>query len=243
MGPHVSLGVVFGRLRNPLERSDLGQNLLEQTALAEQFEAAARCAFSEEFRKLLANPFRGNRVDLSSEPPNGRESSGFDLISESRRETYGAKHAEFILEEATSGITNGPHNVRAQILLTANVIEHFPGVVAHQQPVDGEVPPRNILLCGGRENDFIRVPAVGITNVPPKRGHFHLVASARYQNNSELRAYAYALWKQLQHRCRLCIGCDVVVRGLASEQQIAHATADEKCLVTLAYERIADRIG
>ena len=113
---------------------------------------------------------------------------GFDFEAKARGEAHCAHHAEFIFCEAPVRLADSSNHVRLEISLPADVVEHFAGVVAHQQAVDGKVAALHVFLRHLRINHAVRVPAIAVTNVRAEGGHFDFQSVARNQNHAELRA-------------------------------------------------------
>ena len=58
-----------------------------------------------------------------------------------------------------------------------------------------------------------------------------------------MRADIEAVREELQDFGGSGVGGDIIIGGIAPEKDIAHAAADEEGLVTMALERVANRIG
>src|SRR5207249_6893084 len=65
---------------------------------------------------------------------------------------------------AAIGIANGANQARVQVLLSADEVQYFAGVVPHQQPIDCEVPSLDVFLRRLRINH-----AVGMTRSEERR--------------------------------------------------------------------------
>ena len=81
------------------------------------------------------------------------------------------------------------------------------------------------------------MPAVGIANVGAKRRHFDLHSILNHQNHAESRADREAVRKKFLHAFRPRIRANVIVRGLAAQFQIAHASAHQIGLMTVSAKR------
>jgi len=145
--------------------------------------------------------------------------------------------------EAAVRLADSSNHVRLEIALPADVVEHFAGVVADQQAVDGKVAALHVLLRHLRINHAVRVTAVAVTYVRAEGSHFDFQSVTRNQDYAELRADRNAFRKQLYYLFRRCIRGHVVVGGLAAKQQIAHAATHKQRLVAVAAERVANRVG
>jgi hypothetical protein len=78
------------------------------------------------------------------------------------------------------------------------------------------------------------MPAVSGADVRPKRSYFHMLAVARHDDYTELRAHCHRLGKQGNDAIGRRVGADVIVRRLAPEQQIAHTASNQEGLMTFA---------
>jgi hypothetical protein len=106
--------------------------------------------------------------------------------------------------------------------------------VAHKQAVDCEVATGYVLPRVGGENDLIRVPAIGIADLTAKGSHFDFSRSAENLHNSELRANREALREQLQDPFREGVRGDVVIGGLAANENIPHTAPDKERFMAMA---------
>src|SRR5260370_7551930 len=132
----------------------------------------------------------------------GAKSLGFDSESEARGEPHGAHHAELIFLETAIGFADGANDLRVEVSLSADEVEHFAAVVAHQQTVDGEVAALHILLRHFRINHAVRVPAVAVAHVRTERGNLDFQPIPWNQNHAELLTYCDTFRKQCRALAR-----------------------------------------
>jgi len=99
--------------------------------------------------------------------------------SRNARKANRAKHAQFILGEAAFGIADGADEPSVKILLAADVVEDLPGIVAHQQAVDGEIAAGDVFLRCFGVNHAIGMPAIGIAHIGAKVATSTLAVSRR----------------------------------------------------------------
>ncbi len=175
---------------------------------------------------------------------NGGEGGGFDGVVEARGKANRAQHAQFVFGETPFGIADGADEPSLKIVLAADIIEDFSGIVAHQQAVDGEITAGDVFLrCLGVKH-AIGMAAVGIAQVGAKGGDFDLGGIARNKNNAELRADSDASGEKLQDTLRSSVGGHVVIGGLALKQTgRAHSRRRAAPDGPWRTERIANRIG
>ena len=69
------------------------------------------------------------------------------------------------------------------------------------------------------------------------------VISHRHQHHSKLRAHRVGFGKDPHDLVGRGVGGDVVIGGLAAEQQIAHASANEVCLVAVLAQSANNLLG
>ena len=88
--------------------------------------------------------------------------------------------------------------------------------------------------------------AVAVADVAAEGGDFDRVAaviSHRHQHDSKLRAHRVGFGKDPHHLVGRGVGGDVVIGGLAAEQQVAHASADEVGLVAVLAQSANNLFG
>ncbi len=251
MNPHIPFRMKLRRLLDAFHRSDFGKDLLEEPRFIQQFERAAGSTFREQLRKLLANALRRNphtggrhcqrevwpearEFDRSSMFTNRAECSRFDLESEARGESHRAHHAQFIFPETAIRLADGANDFRFEVGLSANVVEHFAAVVAHQQTVDGKVAPLHVLLRRFRINHAVRVAAIAIAHVRAEGRNLNFHSIAGNQDHTELCADGNALRKKCRYLFGRGVGGYVVIGRLAAEKQVAHTSAHKQRLITVA---------
>src|SRR5580704_5148567 len=87
------------------------------------------------------------------------------------------------------------------------------------------------------------MPAIGVGNVGTKGGDFDFVDIAGDEHNTEPGAHAQAFGEDAHDLIRSGVGGDIVIGGLATQQNIAHTTTYEQRLIAIALEYFANRIG
>jgi len=243
VNPNVALRMILGRLRYTFHSGDFRQELLEKAGIVQKLKAAACGAFREELGQFFTDAFGGDDVNFWGQLLNGREGGRFDGIVEASGKTNRPQHTQFVFIETAFGITDGADDPGLQIVLAAHVVEDLAGIVAHQQTVDGEVAAGHVFLGRFGVDHAIGMPAVGVTHIGAKGGDFDLACIARDKNDAELRADSHASREKMQDTVRSGVGGYVVISGLAIQEDIAHTATDEQRLVTVADQRVADRIG
>src|SRR4029077_2199800 len=136
-----------------------------------------RMAFGQHARKLFAHPLARDDSDLFREVPDRRKRSGIDLILESRRKSHCTQHSQFVLTEASSRVANRSNDSGIEVLASTDKIKNLAAQWVQQHPVDGKVPPCNILLWRFTEANLVGMPAIGIPDIAAEGRHFD---SARF---------------------------------------------------------------
>ena len=156
--------------------------------------------------------------------------------SEAGSKAHAPQHAQFVFCEAVVGVPNGTDQTGTQVLHAAHDVQD--GVVGWVQhhAVDGEVATLYVLLRTGGKAHCVRAPSVGVGAITAKGSDFgyDLLAARPLtadQDNTKMRAYGKGLLEHGKHLIRRGTGGDVEVLGLAAQQQVAHATANEIGLV------------
>ncbi len=70
--------------------------------------------------------------------------------------------------------------------------------------------------------------AIGVGMIAAEGGDLHAI----HQHHAELGAHQLSPGKELKQLVRPSIGCDIIVLRFASQDQIAHTTADQPRLET-----------
>ena len=114
-----------------------------------------------------------------------------------------------------------------------------------KQCVHREIAPLHIFLRRFRIHHVIRMASIRVTHVRAKRCDFHLQVGAfagifRDHDHAEFRADGEAIRKKLLDAIRRGIGGHIVIRGFASQQNVAHAAAHEIGLMPCRSQRAAN---
>jgi hypothetical protein len=112
-----------------------------------------------------------------------------------------------------------------------DVIEDLAGRWVHHQAVDGEVAAQHVFARLRFEVDRAGPAAVAVLVIAAEGRDFHLRFTVADEHDAEMRAYLSGIRKQAHDTIGRRIGRDVEVLGCDAEQQVAHASADQPCLV------------
>ena len=230
-------------LRDTLHGGDFRENLDEKAEFIQKFESAPGLALGEQLGEILAKALSGDNTNFVGVFADGSEGCGFDGVAEARGETDGTEHAEFVFGESAGRFADSPDDFGGEIIAAADEIEDFTGVVAHEKAVNGEIAALDVFFGRLGIDDLVGMAAIGVTEVGAKRGDFDFEGILADEDYAELCADVQTLGEKPQNFLRRCICCHVEIRGLALEEDVANASANEKGLVPLALERGANRIG
>ena len=116
-----------------------------------------------------------------------------------------------------------------QVLPPAHVIDYLIVDLARlqrieEQSVDGKVASFGIFLGGG-ETHAGGMPTIDIFRIGTKRGDFNHAAVVSHEDDAERRPDRLGIGKQRSHAIGRSIGGHIPILGLASEEQIVHASA------------------
>jgi hypothetical protein len=173
VNPHIALRVKLRRLLHALHCRNLRQNLTEKPGLLQQFEGSACSPFGQHLRQFFAHAFGRDLLNFSDVPANGTEGRLLDCEAEPRRETDRSHHPQLVFGKAAIGIADGANHTRVEVLLSADEVQYFAGVVPHQQAIDSEVPSLHVFLRSLRINHAVGMTPVAITKVRTKRGDLY----------------------------------------------------------------------
>ena len=85
--------------------------------------------------------------------------------------------------------------------------------------------------------------AIGVAHVGAKRGHLDLRGIVDNNDHAKLRAHREAAGKELLHALGGGVGRNVVVGGLAAEQEVANTPAHQISLMASGAQVAADSLG
>ena len=158
---------------------------------------------------------------------------------ESRGEPHGPEHAEPVLLEPALRIPDRPDEPELQIPHAAHMVDRVLGPGDLQEPVDREVPALYVLplvdgVCHG-----VRPPAVAVSVVPPKRGHFGDVVAVGHSDHAVAATELPRAREDRDHLVGKGACRDVAILHLQAQLLVADAAANPVGLVT-ATDQFAD---
>src|SRR5205823_4136417 len=143
------------------------------------------------------------------------------------------QHAQVVFSESLLRIADGANDLCFQVSLTTNVVKDLVLDGIEQQAVDRKIATLNVFLRRLSEAHLVGMPSIAVADVTAISGNLNLerlfavLRADDHQHNAELRAYSNAFGKDAQHSIGLSVSRDIIVRRFATEQQIAHASADK----------------
>ncbi len=225
--PHVAFGMVFGRLSHSLHGRHFGQDVAQQVALFQQLEAAPRAAFGQDVHQFVAHALGRHRPDERVVRADGRHCRRLNREAQARGKPHGPQQPQMVLAKSEAGVADGSHHAPLQVRAAAHVVQHVPAVRVHQQAIDGEVAPPDILARIAFEAHGRRMPPVVVIVVAAERGHLHLREHVAYQHHAKRRAHPAGIGEQIHDAVGPRIRRDVEILGARFEQQVADATAHQ----------------
>jgi hypothetical protein len=220
-----AFGVVIGRLIADDGGENLGEDLLEQTAFAEQVQSARGVGRPEEFQEFLADALGADVEDLRGAGLERGEGFGFDLKIKLRGEAHGAQEAEIIFGETFGGRADGAKEFGAQIAFAADPVVQLLRDGVEEKAVDGEIAAGGVGL-GVAEGDLFRMAAVLVIGLGAEGGDLEFAAGIEDDEDAELAADGNGAREKGLDLGGESGGGDVVVLGIAAEEAVADAAAD-----------------
>src|SRR6267154_4839651 len=203
------------RLLDPLHGDDFRQHLGKKPGFVQKLEPPPGRAFGQQLRKFITQTLRRNLIDLARMPAYGIERLRLNFEPEPSGEAYRSQQAQLVLAETAIRFADGPDDPSPQISLPFNIIEHFAGVVTHQQPVNREIAPLYVFFRAAREHYGVWMASVRITDVSTEGCHLHLYSVSIHSDDAKLCPDRYAIGKQRHYLIGSGVGRHVVIRRSA----------------------------
>ncbi len=174
----------------------------------------------------------------------------FNRVAEPSGEAHRPHHAQLVFFEALLGAADGADDAGAEIRAAADEIEHLIRLGIEQEGIDCKVATLDVFFGGLGVDHLVGVAAVRVAHVGAERRDFHLnrflswvghfSRICRDDDYPKLRSDGQTAGEKLLDAIRRGVGGYVIVDRLAAEENVAHATADEVCLVTGGAQGSAD---
>ncbi len=148
-------------------------------------------------------------------PAYGIERFRLDFETEASGEAHCPQQSQLVLAKTAPWFADCPDNPGRQISLPFNIIEHFAGVVTHQQPVNREIASLYVFFRAAREHYGVWMASVRITDVSAEGCHLHLYSISIHSDDAKLCPDRYAIGKQHHYLIGSGVGRHVVIRRSA----------------------------
>src|SRR5579863_1641362 len=125
---------------------DSRQERGEESATAQNLEAARSVTGEKELQRLIEEPRRGHRRKKLAQGPEGARGGGIDVESELRLEARGAQHPHWVLAVARLGIADETELARGNVLDAAHVVPNGKVGDVVVERVGGEIAPPDVLI-------------------------------------------------------------------------------------------------
>src|SRR5262249_54225828 len=224
------------RLLNALHAFDFRQDLLQRTSVVEQLKCSPRAPLGEHLQAFVANALTAYLVNLWREFADSSKRAGVNLIAKAGSKANSPKHAQLVFRKSLARVADGTDDFALQIFATAHIVEHFLCDRIKQQTIDGEVAALNIHSCIPAEFHLIRMAAVSVAAIAAKGRNsdgivfasaIRTIARDGNEHDSKLLANRIGLRKQPHDVLGQRGGGYVIIGGLTTEHQIAHASPNQ----------------
>ena len=187
-----------------------------------------RPAFGQNAGDLIAHPLGRDALDQGRQLADRREGLRFDVEIPAARRTAPLAAGEDDPREIESPDRRSRESDPASRSAR-------PPTKSRISPVAGSrsraliVKSRRSASWRGSVSKFTAtgMPPIGVPKIAAEGGDFHLRLAFMHQHNAEVSAHLAGAGEQPQQFGRLRRGCHVEILRCASQQQIAHAPADE----------------
>lgn len=161
---------------------------------------------------------------------------GLDIEREAGGEADGAEEAEVVFGEAGGGVADGADEFVVEVVAAVDEVEDLVGAGIEEEAVDGEVAAGGVAGGVCFELDGLGMAAVGVRSIGAEGGDF----DAMEEDDAEVGADGFGAGEELGEFGGAGRGGDVEVFGLAAEEEVADAAADEESGVSGGVEGVED---
>ncbi|GEM_PF-20259 len=217
--------------------------VLEQSHLFHQDEGVSGLGLAERLVSFLDEARHGGLGEIGAMTLDGDARGGLDFEAELGGESHRAHHADGILAHPQLGVADSADQSSPEIVNSAGKIDHMKILRAVEQRVDGEVAAKRVFL--GRAESIVetnqRIVGIGDgLGLAAEGGDLDILAAEENVDQAKAPAYQARVAEQLADLLGMGRSGNVEILGLAREHQVAHAAADQVCLVSGAGEAIED---
>jgi len=234
MGEDIAFGMELGRLFDAGHALDLGQDFLQKSGIAQELEGLSSLGrFGQQAEQFIADAFGADAADLRGQLLDRGEGGRFEGKAEGGGKPDRPQQAQVVLGKTPGRVADGADDPGLQIRPPVDEISDFPGIRIEEQRVDGEVAAEGVCAGVGERDGFGTAP-VGVRRVGAIAGDFDGLAYVGHDgNDAERLADGEGLGKERLDLFGPGIGGDIPVLGFTAQQEVADATADQICFMTL----------
>src|SRR5215475_11131538 len=230
------------RIRSGMKRSqrvlevirpdDLRQHFSSQTRFVEHSKSTSRLTFGQDAGQLFPDAFLAYLMDFGRHRAYGSPGVLLDRVTQPGAKPYCPENTKLVFFEACMRIADGAHDLRIDVFLAMDVIDHAAGNRIIKQAIDGEIAAQDVLLSIGK-NDACRPAAVDISLIGPKGRNLEGMPPVDHEHNAELRTDTLRAREYPHDRFGTCTRCNVVVGRLDSHYHVADTASHEICLMSV----------
>lgn len=236
----IAFGVELRGLLAALEVEDFWEDLGHEAGMDEEVEAGLAMGGEPDAVEFVADAFGADFGNQGSGLLEGGPGSGFDGEAEGGGEADGAEEAEVVFLESGGGLANGADELGFEVGLAVDVVDERTGFGVVEEAVDGEVSTFSVLFGCGKRNGF-GATAVTVGAVGAEGGDFDpAFAGGGDDDDAEVGADELAAREEFGDLSGVCGGGDVVVFGIAIEQEVTDGATGEVGEVAVLVEAVND---
>src|SRR5271154_655912 len=197
----------------------------------------------ENLEQFSGNTLRTDDSEQTSVALDCIQCHRLDLKVQLSREADGAEHAQRILSEAHVGVADAANGALSDVLVPVDVIDdsvfvEHAVVVLQQQSIHREVTTHHVFSGGLAVSNRLRATTGSVHAVSAVGRNLNLHVIHDDNHDAELRADWNGVPEDRTPLFRQSVGRDVNVLGVATEDSVAHVSADEECLEALFFEPV-----
>lgn len=221
----IAFGVKLWRLFDAAHCVDFGQDVFQQSRVAQQVECAPGFGgLGPHARQFLQDAFGADLQDFFRIGTDRARRGGIQVELQHGGEAYGAQHAEVVFLKASAGIPDGANDSRAQIVESADVVDDCMAGGIVEQAIDGEVASPGILIGAG-ELDGDGAASIRAADIAAEGGDLKIAIADGHERDAERLADEPRAGEAGGDLVGVRIRRDVDIFAGPAEQRIADATA------------------
>jgi hypothetical protein len=205
----------------------LGQDHRQQPCFGHQTQPDRGPRRPEKLEQLGTDPFAGEVGAKIGVAADRGERLRLDLEPERGRQPDRTNHPQGVLAEAPVRISDRPQDACREVLAAPEQVDEPRRVARRATPgqgVDGEVPPRQVLLDRRPELDRVGVAEVGVGDVPAE-GRYLVLGTGLSDDDRAVPILVQRPREQVRDPIGDGVCGDVPIRRLATQDRVAQAAA------------------